>query len=81
MKSIKKRLEKLENRTMPQKTVYLMVGWEVPGETEEEAWERHLREHPEDKDATNKILFRFVGWLEEYAHENKIASKKTGKGN
>jgi hypothetical protein len=61
MKGIKKRLEKLEDRVMPKKTVYLLVGWGNQGKTKEEAWERHLREHPEDKGATNKIIFCYMG--------------------
>jgi hypothetical protein len=70
MRGIKKRLSSLENKVMPKKTGYLSVGWKVPGETVEEAWDRHLREHPEDRDATNKIIFRYVGWHGEYAQEN-----------
>ena len=66
---IKERVRKLENRVMPKKTVFVMVGWENPGETEEEAWERHLRDHPEDKDAAHKIFFRFSGWGNENAQE------------
>jgi hypothetical protein len=40
------------------------------GETEEAAWERHLRSHPEDRDPPRAIIIRIV--------DHETATKGTG---
>ena len=54
MASIKKRLERLEGGRQRGITIILVK----PGETKEQAKQRHLAEHPEDKDAKVVILIR-----------------------
>jgi hypothetical protein len=49
--NLKKRLERLEGGRP--KTAIVIVK---PGETEEEAWEKHLAEHPEDERA-EKVFY------------------------
>jgi hypothetical protein len=52
MRSHKKRLERLE-RARPKGFPIVIVE---PGETWEEAWQKHLAKHPEDE----KAEFRFI---------------------
>lgn len=61
---LKKRIAKLEESTGSGRTVVLGVGYRNPGETEEEAWERHLQAHPEDRGA-KRLVIHFVGWRAE----------------
>ena len=55
MASIKKRLERMEGGR--QRALLLLIGVK-PGETTEQATQRHLAEHPQDKDAEAVILIR-----------------------
>jgi len=54
MASIKKRLERLEGGRQRGIPIIIMK----PGETKEQATQRHLAEHPQDKDAEAVILIR-----------------------
>jgi len=54
MASIKKRLERLEGGRQRGMTIILVK----PGETKEQATQRHLAEHPEAKNAEVLVLIR-----------------------
>jgi hypothetical protein len=49
--NLKKRLERLEGGRRG--TAFVVIQ---PGQTQEEAWQRHLAEHPEDEQA-EKVFF------------------------
>jgi hypothetical protein len=52
MSNIKKRLERLE-RARPREFAIVLVE---PGETQEEAWQKNLAQHPEDEETEGAIF-------------------------
>jgi hypothetical protein len=58
MVSTKKRLERLEGGWKGRGIAIIIVR---PGETNEEAWQKHLAEHPEDEKAELILIIRGSG--------------------
>jgi hypothetical protein len=58
LRSIKKRVSKLEGQLGRKKSFGIIIV--QPGETKEEAQERHIREHPEDRKRDNFIIISTI---------------------